>query len=154
MGAWKKGPPSALVVCPAFRGRTEVRIPRGRIVLSSCGADPSRAQTGCLPQPTLPTCPSATAGHRARKHENEKRKAETRLAFRHAAMYQAPLRTPRPAQLLQTHAAWSAWCCLPSPPPHTHTPPPPLPTHSSVQLFSCNSTLHRRGETIRPLKSS
>ena len=27
-GAWKKGPLTALVVCPAFRGRTEVQIPR------------------------------------------------------------------------------------------------------------------------------
>jgi hypothetical protein len=28
MGAWEKGPPAALVVCPASRGRTEVQIPR------------------------------------------------------------------------------------------------------------------------------
>jgi hypothetical protein len=28
MGAWKKGPPTALVVCPAFRCPTEVQIPR------------------------------------------------------------------------------------------------------------------------------
>jgi hypothetical protein len=28
MGAWKKGPLTALVVCPTFRGRTEVQIPR------------------------------------------------------------------------------------------------------------------------------
>jgi hypothetical protein len=27
MGAWKKDPLTALVVCPAFRGRTEVQIP-------------------------------------------------------------------------------------------------------------------------------
>jgi hypothetical protein len=28
MGAWKKGPLAALVVCPAFRGRAGVQIPR------------------------------------------------------------------------------------------------------------------------------
>jgi hypothetical protein len=28
MGAWKKGPLAAPVVCPAFRGRTEVQIPK------------------------------------------------------------------------------------------------------------------------------
>jgi hypothetical protein len=28
MGAWKKGPLAALVVCPTFRGRTEAQIPR------------------------------------------------------------------------------------------------------------------------------
>jgi hypothetical protein len=27
MGAWKEGPLAALVVCPAFRSRTEVQIP-------------------------------------------------------------------------------------------------------------------------------
>jgi hypothetical protein len=31
MGAWKKGPLAALVVCPAFRGRTEVQIPRDEL---------------------------------------------------------------------------------------------------------------------------
>jgi hypothetical protein len=28
MGAWKGGPLTALGVCPTFRGRTEVQIPR------------------------------------------------------------------------------------------------------------------------------
>jgi hypothetical protein len=28
MGAWKKGPLAALVVCPASGGRTEVQIPK------------------------------------------------------------------------------------------------------------------------------
>ena len=28
MGAWKEGPLAALVVCPTFRGRTGVQIPR------------------------------------------------------------------------------------------------------------------------------
>jgi hypothetical protein len=28
MGAWKEDPLAALVVCPTFRGRTEVQIPR------------------------------------------------------------------------------------------------------------------------------
>jgi hypothetical protein len=28
MGAWKKGPLTALVECPTPRGRTEVQIPR------------------------------------------------------------------------------------------------------------------------------
>jgi hypothetical protein len=30
MGAWKKGPLAALVVCPTSRGRTEVQIPRAK----------------------------------------------------------------------------------------------------------------------------
>ena len=58
MGAWKKGPLTALVVCPAFRGRTEVQIPmalreaEGRRTITTSAAH-GRATTVVDPTPNL-----------------------------------------------------------------------------------------------------
>ena len=58
MGAWKKDPLAALVVCPTFRGRTEVQIPmalreaEGRRTTTTSAAH-GRATTVVDPTPNL-----------------------------------------------------------------------------------------------------